>query len=273
MKYALLLLIISSPVLAMQLKNLGPYISRSVELHDLEDVERRLNGGTDVNQQDSDGFTGLYEACSKGCQKIALLLLERGADPTILPEFAPTSALHNAIDKEMLLVVEAMLKGRIVLPEYTKKSYERILYFLCFLTVEKDELITLPTELIIQILQADDELCVDVLSLYNGNEKLSQKQKLEGATSVLGIDGVCRGLAKHCLPLIHTLFECKGMFDKQTAPEFARQKYEELRQPLPENGHFEQDYTEQRTEICELLEEDTFEQRLPGLIKKWFFTE
>ncbi len=272
MKYALSLVILFSPVLAMQ--GLDSSLALAVELNGAEDIEKRLDEGVDVNSQDVNGITMLYEACSRGYQELALLLLERGADPTISPSFTfcSRSVLHNAIDQEMLLVVEATLKSRIVLPDYDKDSYQCILTFLCSLTVEREEIIELPTEVVLLILQSSDELCIDVLSLYNGNDEFTLQQKLKGAASILGVDGVCRGLAKHCMPLIKNLLSRRGLLDKDTAPEFAREKHEALKQSLPEGSHFEADYMEQHSAIYELLREDTFEQRLPDLIKKWFFT-
>lgn len=92
------------------------------------------------------------------------------------------------------------------------------------------------------------------------------------ARSIIGTDALCKTFSKHCLPALKKIFKKKGFSDRLTAPKYAKQLHEKLLRPLPEGSNWSEEYKEKHSAIYELLRQDTFKERLPGLIRKWFFT-
>ena len=269
-----LMLLMSLPLLAMDsgFRNTGTYLSVSAELGDFEDVKRLLDRGTEANQVDDEDMTALYVACSKGFQDIALLLLDRGADPTIMAGQCPSTPLHNAIKNRMFPVVEAIVKIRALatLPEYSKDAYNHVLTVLCCFSLDRVDR-QLPIACRLKILGLDESLCKDIVAIVLSKEGVPLEQKLQAAKSIIGEEAVCKILSEHCLPHLEAFFELKGFMDRSTAPEYAKMEHERDVRPLPE-GNWSEEYKEQHSAIYELLRLDTLEERLPVLIRKWFFT-
>ncbi len=54
------------------------------ESGDLSELERRLDAGGDIDERDDDGRVALHAALAEGHRELAILLLERGANPHAL---------------------------------------------------------------------------------------------------------------------------------------------------------------------------------------------
>lgn len=68
-----------------------------------------LQGGADINVQDSDGWTALWHAYSSGSEDLVCLLLKSGADKNI-PNADGEMLLQEAISNEDEDLVEILQK-------------------------------------------------------------------------------------------------------------------------------------------------------------------
>ncbi len=272
-KYVCALLMINSTALLgmnSRLKNVGSYLARSAEYGDYDDVKRRLDSGVDVDQEDNGGYTALDQACEKGLQKIALLLLERGADPFKGNRFISTP-LHHAIYYRMVTVCDALLKNVALakMPAYEKSSYRRLLTVLCCLSLETS-VCRVPREVMLSIISFADDLCLDLVKVIFSHPSWSLKDKCNVAQSLIGKDAICKVLSGCSKPQFDEYFTDKGEIQSETAPSYVGRRVGSILMYDPEDSVTD----DQRLIIniyC-LLRQDTFEERLPGLIKKWFFT-
>jgi len=62
--------------------------------NDLNAIQELISGGADINQQDEDGWTALFEACSSGNVEVVTLLVEAGADLNIQDSFGCTALMY-----------------------------------------------------------------------------------------------------------------------------------------------------------------------------------
>ncbi|XP_076435310.1 uncharacterized protein LOC143275219 [Babylonia areolata] len=102
---------------------------------DLDKVEMQLlllQGMTSVNDKDSEGRTGLLEACSEGHEDIAELYIELGADVNVLApplEFSRTP-LHYACENGMVRSVELLIQHQADVTSTTGEG-STALHFAC----------------------------------------------------------------------------------------------------------------------------------------------
>ncbi len=136
LKICVMVLILPTFISAMDPFKFSSSLMVSAEVGNYTDVKKRLDAGENVNQVDGEGFTALYLACEHNHQEIALLLLDCGADPTILPEFmSPSTPLHHAIRHGASTVCERIIKRVCLMhmPHFDHASYMRVLTSLCTL--------------------------------------------------------------------------------------------------------------------------------------------
>lgn len=79
----------------------------------LKQLQEALDKGADINGLDKWGGSALIAACMEDLQEIALFLLEKGADPSIVDNSDTRSALHYASENAMLPVVEKLLATKL----------------------------------------------------------------------------------------------------------------------------------------------------------------
>lgn len=267
LKILVMVLALPTFISAMESFKFSSSLVVSAEVGNYTDVKKRLDAGEKVNQVDGEGFTALYLACEYNHQNIALLLLERGADPTILPEFmSPSTPLHHAIRHGALVVCEGIIK-RICLmhmPHFDHASYMRVLTSLCTLDFLG---YGLPVEVVRNIWCCTQELGYDVLRVLFGSDVQEPIQiKMARAIEVLGRNNTAHLLATGIGSGLTAFLALTGAMNKATVYEWAV----EQQKNLSENTDSEK--IERCGAIVDLLEPDTLHERLPGLILKWFKT-
>jgi ankyrin repeat protein len=84
-KFTTALLIALAVLLGACTKPEPPTINlyRAVHISDIDQIERNLRWGADVNQPGPDGLTALHVAAGKGSLVIVKMLLQEGADPEL----------------------------------------------------------------------------------------------------------------------------------------------------------------------------------------------
>lgn len=238
------------------LKNLGSYLALSAELGDFQDLKDRIAQGTDVNQQDAEGFTALYIACEKGNAPMALYLLDQGADPRIVPEMAFGSPLLKAIEHGMYPVCKSILRTLCVqlLPTYDQEAYALTsAFFSCMPHA------ILPREVMLRVVEYAPDLRLGVAKMIFSDPHKTLEQKLALVRSILGKDAATVTLRDFLLPRVSAFVMTVPYMESRTAPVYAQELCRH-------------DANQQREQICELLKQDTFRDRLYELIEECFFS-
>jgi len=89
-------------------EKLNGNLFEAVAENDAAKVKELLDAGTDINLQDTNGWTALSRAAWAGYVKIAKLLLDYGADPNILDNIHH-NALMNAIDNKHTRIISSLI--------------------------------------------------------------------------------------------------------------------------------------------------------------------
>lgn len=84
-------------------------LQRAVQIGDLDQLERNLYWGADVNQADARGLTPLHVAAQKGSLVMCKILLQNGADPQ-LPDAQGHTSLVKALLSRNTLVADYLVK-------------------------------------------------------------------------------------------------------------------------------------------------------------------
>ena len=79
----------------------------------IKKIQEHLDAGVDINAVDKWGGTALILACMKDVEEVAVYLLEKGADGSIVDTSDTRSALHYASENAMSPVVERLLAAKV----------------------------------------------------------------------------------------------------------------------------------------------------------------
>lgn len=96
----------------------------------LKRIDEELAGGADINELDKWGGSTLIAACMKDLGEIALHLLDKGVDPTVVDTSDTRSALHYAAENATFPVVERLIAAKVNLDGQDYKGLTP-LYMLC----------------------------------------------------------------------------------------------------------------------------------------------
>lgn len=83
---------------------------RAINKNDIKEIKRLIQGGENINWQDSSGKTALFKAIRAQKYKIAEILFKAGANPNI-PNNSGEVVLHLINDKKRTNLVKLFLKG------------------------------------------------------------------------------------------------------------------------------------------------------------------
>ena len=75
----------------------------------LADVKKLLEAGAPLEGKNQYGATALYLAVFNGHTEVALLLLEKGANPNVTDTFYKSSILDSALQKQRAEIVKALI--------------------------------------------------------------------------------------------------------------------------------------------------------------------
>ncbi len=116
-------------------KRTGNDLMAAVVVKDLEGVKAVLDTGTPADERDDNGSTALFVASRAGYRKIVALLLERGADHSLVDKKFQKTPLQGAVMMGHLEVVKMLLqKGAKAKAEHVelaqKSKHEKLAEFL-----------------------------------------------------------------------------------------------------------------------------------------------
>ena len=261
----------------------------SAETGNFEDVKKLVVAGEDVNKVDSDGFSAFYLACQNNHLEVALYLLVHGANPLLVPEDEGVveTPVHHAIAHGNVELCEAIIKHICLphMPVYKAKSLPRVRMALwvfkqCMKKLythevsdekgkeeavepEQQEISNLPRELRIRILCIDQELVYDVLGiLFGKDQKEPISNKMARAIAVLGSANTGRLLSVPCREDIQAVFSMKGGLMSKEVSAYAQECCKKTSET--------EDEQKRRKALADLFNPDSLNERLPGLIIKWF---
>jgi len=89
----------------------------------IEEINKALEGGWDINTLDQYGGTALIDACDRGLGEIALFLLEKGIDPKVHETTFNRTALHYAASKGLIEVVKVLVMKGLDVNESGKNGF------------------------------------------------------------------------------------------------------------------------------------------------------
>lgn len=103
----------------MKLNSISPIPEDDNELHlpelvywaslgELEEVEKSLANGLDVNQKDDEGYSALQAAAENGYLDVVKLLVEKGADVAYKGEYTALQLAEMAEQDEIVVYLKSL---------------------------------------------------------------------------------------------------------------------------------------------------------------------
>ena len=106
MNLSLIIVLLSIPLFAA---DPGEDLQVAARRGQLADVKKLLDSGAPLESKNQYGATPLYLAVFNGHSEVALLLLEKGANPNVTDTFYKSSILDSALQKQKAEIVKALI--------------------------------------------------------------------------------------------------------------------------------------------------------------------